>query len=48
MVIVTHSSNVTGEIFDVDSIGKYCKECGILLWWMRLKVQVIYQYLWKY
>ena len=30
MVIVTHSSNVTGEIFDVDSIGKYCKECGIL------------------
>lgn len=30
MVIMTHSSNVTGEIFDVDSIGKYCKECGIL------------------
>lgn len=30
MVIVTHSSNVTGEIFDVASIGKYCKECGIL------------------
>ena len=30
MIIVTHSSNVTGEIFDVDSIGKYCKECGIL------------------
>ena len=30
MVVMTHSSNVTGEIFDVDSIGKYCKECGVL------------------
>ena len=31
MIIMTHSSNVTGEIFDVDAIGKYCKEHGILL-----------------
>ena len=30
MVIMTHSSNVTGEIFDVDLIGQYCKECGVL------------------
>lgn len=30
MVIMTHSSNVTGEIFDVDLIGKYCKESDIL------------------
>lgn len=30
MVVMTHSSNVTGEIFDVDLIGKYCKECGVL------------------
>lgn len=30
MVIMTHSSNVTGEIFDVDLIGKYCHKLGIL------------------
>ena len=31
MVVMTHSSNVTGEIFDVQEIGHYCKEHGVLL-----------------
>lgn len=31
MVIMNHSSNVTGEIFDVDAVGKYCKNHRILL-----------------
>lgn len=30
MVIMTHASNVTGEVFDIQSIGKLCKEKGIL------------------
>ena len=30
MVIMTHASNVTGEVFDIRSIGKLCKEKGIL------------------
>ena len=31
MIVVNQSSNVTGEIFDIESVGKYCKEQGILL-----------------
>lgn len=30
MVIMTHTSNVTGEVFDIRSVGKLCKEKGIL------------------
>lgn len=30
MVIMTQASNVTGEVFDIQSIGKLCKEKGIL------------------
>ena len=30
MVVMTHASNVTGEVFDIRSIGKLCKEKGIL------------------
>lgn len=30
MVIMTHASNVTGKVFDIRSIGKLCKEKGIL------------------
>lgn len=30
MVVMTHASNVTGEIFDIQSVGKLCKEKGIL------------------
>lgn len=30
MVIMNHSSNVTGEIYDVESIGKYCKNKHII------------------
>ena len=31
MIIMTHSSNVTGEIYDIDSVGNYCKKHHILL-----------------
>ncbi len=31
MVIVSHSSNVTGEIYDVDTIGKYVRSKNILM-----------------
>lgn len=30
MVVMTHASNVTGEVFDIQSVGKLCKEKGIL------------------
>lgn len=30
MIVITHASNVTGEVFDIRSIGKLCKEKGIL------------------
>ena len=30
MIIMTHASNVTGEVFDVQAIGQMCKENGIL------------------
>lgn len=47
MVIVTHSSNVTGEILMWIPLESIVKNVAFFLWWMRLKVQVIYQYLWK-
>lgn len=30
MIIMTHASNVTGEVFDIQAVGKMCKEKGIL------------------
>lgn len=30
MIIMTHASNVTGEVFDIQAVGKICKEKGIL------------------
>ncbi len=30
MVVMTQASNVTGEVFDIRSVGKLCKEKGIL------------------
>ena len=31
MVIMTHGSNVTGDIYDIRSVGEICKKYGILL-----------------
>ena len=30
MIVMTHASNVTGEMFDIQSVGKLCREKGIL------------------
>lgn len=30
MIVMTHASNVTGGVFDIQSVGKLCKENGIL------------------
>ena len=30
MIVMTHASNVTGEVFDIQSVGKLCREKGIL------------------
>ena len=30
MIVMTHASNVTGEMFDIRSVGKLCKEKGSL------------------
>ena len=30
MVVMIQASNVTGEVFDIRSVGKLCKEKGIL------------------
>ncbi|OLR58486.1 molybdenum hydroxylase [Anaerostipes sp. 494a] len=29
-LVMTHGSNVTGEVFDIENIGKFCREKGIL------------------
>lgn len=31
MIIANHSSNVTGNLLDIDRIGRLCKDCDILL-----------------
>lgn len=30
MIVMTHASNITGEVFDIQSVGKLCKENEIL------------------
>lgn len=29
-VVCTHASNVTGKVYDIDKIGRYCKERGLI------------------
>ncbi len=29
-VVCTHASNVTGKVFDIEEIGKYCKQNGLI------------------
>ena len=45
MVVMIQASNVTGEVFDIRSVGKLCKEKGILFVVDTAQVQELFRFL---